>query len=114
MARRFCGEIGETAKLSRTICNGTGQGSAGHATWPFPGTDFAIDHSETHYNGTPLAKPGSPFTVTLTCNPGGPSSLTQPWLDLTMYARRLRAGEHPDRGGDVDRSRRAAAAINYD
>ncbi len=80
------GEIGETAKLSGTICNGTGSGSAGHATWPFPDTDSAIDYSETHYKRTPLAKPESPFTVARACNSSGPSSLTQLWLDLTRYA----------------------------
>jgi len=51
-----------------------------------PDTDFAIDYSETHYNGTLFAKSESPFSVPLHCTPASPPPLMQPWLDITTYA----------------------------
>jgi hypothetical protein len=80
------GAISETATLSGTVCSGTGSGSASHATWSMPDTDFAIDYGETHYNGTLFAKSESPFSVPLHCTPASPPPLMQQWLDITTYA----------------------------
>jgi hypothetical protein len=107
---------GETARppssAERSPTGRIGFGRPRHVA--VPDTDLAIDYSEARYNGTLRGKPESPFTVALTCNPGGPSSLTQPWLDLTTYAgacgpvsTRVGAATLTDHGVQ-------AGGINYD
>lgn len=80
------GGINETATLTSSRCFGTGSGTASHAAWPFPDTDFAIDYAETHYNGTLFAKSEKPFDVPVQCTPSNPPPIMQPWIDISTFA----------------------------
>jgi hypothetical protein len=96
------GGITETATLSGT-CFGTGSGSASHAAWPFPDTDFAIDYAQTHYNGTLFAKPETPFQVPPAPVHNGQSTAAHAAMARHHDVRRqLRPGEHPRGSQDAE------------
>lgn len=79
------GGINETATLTSQRCFGTGSGTASHAAWPSPDTDFVIDYGETHYSGTLFAKNETPFQVPLQCTTGNPPPIMQRWIDITTF-----------------------------
>jgi hypothetical protein len=79
------GGITETATLSGT-CFGTGSGSASHAAWPFPDTDFAIDYARRTTTGRCSRSPRRRSrSRPLQCTMANPPPLMQPWLDITTF-----------------------------